>query len=33
MIIDEEPYVALALGSESWLIKDDLDEIHLFNKI
>lgn len=33
MIIDEEPYVALALGSKSWLIKEELDEIDLFNKI
>lgn len=33
MIIDEEPYVALALGSKSWLIKEDLDKNDLLNKI
>ncbi|MDU1308822.1 MAG: hypothetical protein E6936_15375 [Clostridium perfringens] len=33
MIIDEEPYVALALGSRSWVIKEELDENDLFNKI
>ncbi|EDT14202.1 hypothetical protein ACSW8Q_15875 (plasmid) [Clostridium perfringens] len=33
MIIDEEPYVALSLGSKSWLIKEELDEIDLINKI
>lgn len=33
MIIDEEPYVALALGSRSWIIKADLNEKELFNII
>lgn len=33
MIIDEEPYVALALGSRLWLIKEELDESDLLNKI
>ena len=33
MIIDEEPYVALALGSRSWLIKSELDKNDLLIKI
>lgn len=33
MIIDEEPYVALALGSRSWVIKSELSEKELFNII
>ena len=33
MIIDEEPYVALSLGSSSWIIKENLDKNNLFNKV
>lgn len=33
MIIDEEPYVALALCSKSWIIKEELDEFELLDKI
>lgn len=33
MIIDEEPYVALALGSRSWIIKSELNEKELINII
>ena len=33
MIIDEEPYVALALGSRSWIIKSELNEKELLNII
>ncbi len=31
MIIDEEPYVAIALGSRSWIIKAELSEKELLN--
>ncbi|MDZ4994414.1 hypothetical protein GNF80_15810 [Clostridium perfringens] len=33
MIIDEEPYVALSLGSRSWIIKSELAKNDLLNKI
>lgn len=33
MIIDEEPCVALALGSKSWIIKAELNEKELINII
>lgn len=33
MIIDEDPYVALTLGTISWRIKSELSEKELFNII